>query len=259
MKNDYSLNSYRTTHFQYQTLDKIHGEPTLDTLLHLFKQLKINAQSVPTTLGGGQLGYLALVLSQEEYEDIPNTVPFDRPTNPGVFKYNPSVPTLMTPQEPSSPIRTRRSTRTTTSEPGTPTAQRRRQEPQSGLNAPSITIDVTQQKAIHDEKVRRYNECQAVEQVLRQQLIEAIEPEYLEALRDPITYMIQDPIPNIISFLQETFGQITPQELADREEEIKNFAYDPTKPVDVVFNKITQYRDLCALCQNHKQIRNSCN
>ena len=64
--------------------------------------------------------------------------------------------------------------------------------------------------------------------------------------------MIQNPIPEIISFLQETFGQITPQELADREEEIKNFGYDPAKLVDVVFNKITQYRDLCAFCKNHK-------
>ena len=56
-------------------------------------------------LNGGQLGYLALVLTQEEYyNDIPNTVPFIRPIDPGVFKYSPSVPTLTTPQEPSSPV-----------------------------------------------------------------------------------------------------------------------------------------------------------
>ena len=64
--------------------------------------------------------------------------------------------------------------------------------------------------------------------------------------------MIQDPIPTIIIFLLETFGQITPQELAVREESINNFGYDPTKPVDLVFNKITQHGDLCALCKNNK-------
>ena len=104
MKNNYSITSYKTTYFQYPTLDKIHGEPTLDTLLHLFKQLKINAQSVPTTLGGVQLGYLALVLTQDKYDDIANTVPFIRLADPGVFKYSPSVPTLTPPQEPATPI-----------------------------------------------------------------------------------------------------------------------------------------------------------
>ena len=250
MKTDYSISSYRTSHFQYQTLDKIHGEPTLDTLLHLFKQLKINAQSVPTKLGGGQLGYLALVIHPDDYNKIPNTLPFVRPTDPGVFKFNPTNPVAVTPQEPASPVRTRR-TRTTASEPGTPTAQRRRQEPQANTNT-TLAIDVAQQKALHDEKVRCYHECQAVEQALRQQLIEAVDPEYLEALRDPITYMIQEPIPTIIDFLQEVFGQITPQELADREETLKNFTYDPIKPVDIVFNKITQFKDLCSLCKNDK-------
>ena len=115
MKSDYSISSYRTTHFQYQTLDKIHGKPTLDTLLHLFKQLRINAQSVPTKLGGGQLGYLALVIKPEDYEKIPNTIPFVRPTDPEVFKFNPTSPVVVTPQEPASPVRTRRSM-TTTSE-----------------------------------------------------------------------------------------------------------------------------------------------
>ena len=157
MKTEYSITSYKTTHFQYQTLDKIHGEPTLDTLLHLFKQLKINVQSIPTTLGRGQLGYLALTLTQEEYDDIPNTIPFLQPTDPGVFKYNPTVPTITVPQEPSSPVRTRRSTRSTTSEPGTPTAQRCRQDPINNIFNPALAVDVAQQKAIHDKQVRRYH------------------------------------------------------------------------------------------------------
>ena len=167
MKNKYSITSYRTTHFQYQTLDKIHGEPSLDTLLHIFKQLKINAQSVPTTLGSGQLGYLALTLTEDEYNEIPHATPFIRPTDPGVFRYTPSVLTTVTPQEPNSPIRTRRTTRSTTSEPGTPTAQRRRQDSTNSSTNPVLAVDMAQQKAVHNEQVRQYQECQAVEQALR--------------------------------------------------------------------------------------------
>ena len=51
--------------------------------------------------------------------------------------------------------------------------------------------------------------------------MEAIAPEYLEALRDPIINMIPNLIHDIITFLQDIYGQITPQELADREDALK--------------------------------------
>ena len=245
MKNDYSISSYRTTHFQYAALDKIHGEPTLDALVHVFRQLKINAQSVPTQLGGAQHGYLALVLNTSEYNAIPNAVPFRRPKDPGIFKF---VPTTA----PTTP--TRPTTRSTTTLPGSPTAQSTTTPPTgtTTTQTPSITVEIAHQKAQHEEQKRQYLECQAVEQALRQQLIEAIEAEYLEALRDPITYMIQKPIPEIIEFLQTTYGQITPQELADREDALKNTVYDPSRPVDLIFNQITKFKELCELCHNTK-------
>ena len=236
MKTEYSITSYKTSHFQYPTLDKINGEPTLDTLLTLFKQLKINAQNVPTKLGGGQLGYLALVIPTKDYDVIPNSVPFTRPKDPGVFQYV-SVETIpdSAPSTPASPAK--RCLRTTTNEPETPSVQRKCSKASSNSSSmsTSLAIAIAQQKAAHEEATWRYHECQAVEQALRQQLIAAIEPDYLEALRDPITCMLQESIPRIMEYLLETFGQVTPQELADRKEEVKNFVYDPTKPVDTFF------------------------
>ena len=73
-------------HFEYKELTKIDGEPTLDTILILHRQIKRNAQFVPTTLGGRQLSYLALVLTEEQYNSIPNSSPFIRPVNPGDFQ-----------------------------------------------------------------------------------------------------------------------------------------------------------------------------
>lgn len=156
---------------------------------------------MPTQLGGGQLGYLALVLTTTECATIPNTTPFTRPADPGTFQYVPS-PQLA----PASMVSTRASSRHPS---GTPTAQ----GSTSSTPSSSITIDITQQKAQHNKRKRRYYECQAIGQALWQQLIEAIAPEYLEPWQDPITYMIQDPIPDIISFLQDTYGSITPQEI----------------------------------------------
>ena len=89
------IRNYKTL-FQYPTLDKIHRQPTLDTILHLLCQCKANVQSIPTTLGGGQLGYLGLVISNEAYNSIPNTVSFIRPQHPGPFIVIPPEPTRQT-------------------------------------------------------------------------------------------------------------------------------------------------------------------
>ena len=39
-------------------ITKITGEPNYESLKHLKDQLKANAASIPTTLGGGNHGYL---------------------------------------------------------------------------------------------------------------------------------------------------------------------------------------------------------
>ena len=67
--------------------------------------------------------------------------------------------------------------------------------------------------------------------------------------------MINNTIPEIFDYLTETYGQITEQELSDKEDEIKNLTYNPTTPVDTVFNKINWFQDLCNLSNNKKTDR----
>ena len=74
---------YVTTYFQIPVLTKIHGEPTFETLRILFNELKANAGDVATTLGGGLLGYLGLLLSIVEYARVAPGTPFLCPPNPG--------------------------------------------------------------------------------------------------------------------------------------------------------------------------------
>ena len=49
---------------------KITGEPNYESLKNLKDQLKANAASIPTTLGGGTHGYLGLILSPAAYTTI---------------------------------------------------------------------------------------------------------------------------------------------------------------------------------------------
>ena len=66
----------------------IRGKPTYETLHHLKNELKANVSSVPTTLGGGNHGYLGMILTPAEYRHISPTDPFTRPPNSGVVVPN---------------------------------------------------------------------------------------------------------------------------------------------------------------------------
>ena len=86
MSDVYNIKDYRNTHFEYNVLDKIHGQPTIDTVSRILRQVKRNAQKVQTALGGGQLGYLALCISAEVYNNLPNSALFIRPVRPDPFQ-----------------------------------------------------------------------------------------------------------------------------------------------------------------------------
>ena len=73
---------YASSYFKYKTPTPIRGELTHKSLKRLKLELQSNASSVETDLGGGNHGYLGLVLTDEEYATIPNTQPFVAPNYP---------------------------------------------------------------------------------------------------------------------------------------------------------------------------------
>ena len=119
---------------------------------------------------------------------MPGTTPFIRPQNPGPFVPTPRMhPRIGTTNQPAAE--------------------------NNELTAAEIAL----QKVEHDEQQRLYNEVQAVEAILRTQIIEVIEEEYITSLRDPITDMIHISILEIFNFLKTNYGQLSPQQLKDRE------------------------------------------
>ena len=84
MNSVYNTVDYINNSFVYPTLNRIHGYPSYASLLKLKKQLKSNAKSVSTDLGGGAHGHLGLVLSPEEYGTVSQT-PYEFPDHPGEF------------------------------------------------------------------------------------------------------------------------------------------------------------------------------
>ena len=85
MTTAYNLPDYRDRWFEYKDLDKIHGQPTIDTIAKMLKQLKRNAQRVTTTLGDRELGFLVLLISPMAYNTIPNSANFQWPADPETY------------------------------------------------------------------------------------------------------------------------------------------------------------------------------
>ena len=75
---------YARTYFKYPNPTPINGEPTNKALKRLKNELRANASSVDTDLGGGDHGYLGLVLTDVEYNNVSAT-PFLAPNFPGTL------------------------------------------------------------------------------------------------------------------------------------------------------------------------------
>ena len=61
---------FNYTSFEQANLTPISGEPTFETLHKLQNQIKANAKSVYSYLGGGAYGHIGLVLTNAQYSLI---------------------------------------------------------------------------------------------------------------------------------------------------------------------------------------------
>ena len=74
--------NYWESYFKYPSLEKIHGEPTFESLTTIFSILKSNFKTVYSDIGGGANGHIGLVLSLDKYSVI-SLITFIRPLYPG--------------------------------------------------------------------------------------------------------------------------------------------------------------------------------
>ena len=88
---------YEKTNFVYSELTNIPGQPNYDLLKRIKDELKCNAASVPSDLGGGGHGHLGKVLTPAEYALV-SPVPYVNPIHLGPLVIPagpPAVPAYM--------------------------------------------------------------------------------------------------------------------------------------------------------------------
>ena len=114
------------------------------------------------------------------------------------------------------------------------------------LNIPLNTTNVQAQmlRDQHQEDVRVFHETEAVHNALVQQVVKAIEPMYLKALRNPVTQAFMVPLNEILHQLLTVYGGLNPKKFMATKNELENFQYTLSLPVDVVFDPIDDLSEL---------------
>ena len=118
-----------------------------------------------------------------------------------------------------------------------------------GVFTTSVTTNagIATEKATWEDNVRWYNEYQLLESTLKSQFVGAFDSEYFDGIRNSTANAVEKPIAEIIQYLYDKYSEMTPEQMMDKEEEIKRYVFDPVQPIYTVFNAITTYKDLCEL------------
>ena len=195
--------NYVETYFDHKKLTKIHGEPTFHNLKDLKDELRANAASVPSNLGGGLYGHLGLVLDATEYINVSPT-PYVHPPLPLAL----DIPA-------GTPVHT-----------------------------------ALRLKTDNDEAIRLHRETLSVEQALKMQIQDALEPLYLKTLKNTHTKKIHQSIPDILTFLFTRYGEVDDKAQANKESEIRSMTFHPADPLVTIFTPLEDLRELGTYSSN---------
>ena len=90
----------------------------------------------------------------------------------------------------------------------------------------------------YTEYLRVFREVTGVKHALKQQIVAAVKPQYIKALRDTTTGKLNGMVYEVIRYLFEVYGRVTPQILYEQEQKVQHMAYDPHHPINGVFSAI---------------------
>lgn len=175
------------------------ARPTHLTLATLHRELNTHAMAQKTSLGGGNHGYLTLLISDIEYARL-TPAAFIDPVYPGP---NPIHP------------------------PGSTAAQ------------------ITETNRAYAADMVSYNTFHAIENTLKNMLINAVPHTFIQILEDHRFGFSQVRTKAILQHLDATYGQVTIEDLANNLEAM-NRPWDPATPIEELWTQIHKARNYAA-------------
>ena len=122
------------------------------------------------------------------------------------------------------------------------------------LNIPAGTAlhETIRLKEERKENIALYREGLDVERALINQIVAAVDQEYLQELRDDVTNTITKTIPEIIAHLITCYGDVDPMSLMEQEDKVRNLIWNINDPPVNMFNKIEYLVKLAKAAQMPK-------
>ena len=179
--------------FPNPVIPKIEVIPTYESIANVRSLLSANAASVASQRGGGNNGYLGIVLSDAVYTTV-SGIPWVSPQYPGAM---PNIPANATAAQ---------------------------------------TGEVVRQ---HTEALRDWKEYTNMQSALKKQLIAAVDPIYLRAIRNRHVGFKNHSVRDILQHLLTSYGNITAIDL-DKNMEAMKAPWDPSQPFEVLIDQIEE-------------------
>ena len=83
-----------------------------------------------------------------------------------------------------------------------------------------------------------------MQRALTQQLVAAIDPKYISALRNRVTGQLPQDVRNIFLYLFRVYGKIKTEFLLEKKYELETRSYYISDPIDTIFNEIEDLAEL---------------
>ena len=96
----------------------------------------------------------------------------------------------------------------------------------------------------YQEAQRAFREATDVKKALIKQIVKAIEPKYLRTLRNTETNSITRDIPEILAYLFQRYGKVTPDALNAKEMEVRTFIYNLQEPLVTLYDQVEDLQKL---------------
>ena len=117
------------------------------------------------------------------------------------------------------------------------------------INIPNAATQyvITNIRETHHKNLRQFREVIGVERALIQQIVAAVDPKYLKALRNSITNQISATIPQIFKHLLDNYSDVNEEDLLVMSNMLEGLRFEPNEPIDTIFTEIENYAEICAL------------
>jgi hypothetical protein len=199
----------------YEPLTKLDSDaqPSAMAVRKLKKELYANARSLPSTLGGGNLGHLGLLLTEAEYLALQ---PAARAAADGVPEIQAPVAFAL---------------------PAVP--------PPIVHNNTAHNAVISLLKAARDEQVNTYNKAHSLERQLKAQLLKAVPSMFIQELEHQEHGYALVTTGQLLRHLISNYGTLTQRDLTKNSEKLHT-PWNPDTPLETMFNNVEDCRQTAA-------------